>query len=275
MKPFAIRRAFRILPVFWMACGLGILMLDLSSAISPEKASALTSTDSISLVCVVAKMSAVASLLPLFHPCDFLGNAPLLTVMVEIGLYAFYGFVFFKGGERLVLLACAVSFIIGAAIAIISTRLPNLYNWWQNSSLLAFLPYWWIGAAICVPRVKSFVLRYPIHIISIWLALTAATLFIDPTALISEIRKIVLAMIIGWLILKIDTAEIRDNQIALIGRAGYSVYALHAPISIYLCISGAPWWLNIALTTGCGIVSYYVFERPIDKLGRHLSWKTA
>lgn len=271
MKSFAIRRAFRILPVFWLASALGIVLFYASSAISPEKAAALTGTTSISTVCLVAKLTAVASLLPAAHPCDFLGNAPLLTVMVEIGLYAFYGFVFIKGGERLVRLACVASVIVGLIVAILSARLPNLYNWWQNSSLLAFIPYWWIGAAICVPKVRTAVLQYSGFLLTAWLVLTASTLWLDPTAMSAELRKLVLAVLVAWLILRLDTAVIPDNPFSLIGRAGYSIYALHAPIAVYFALTGAPWWLNAAICTCCGLVSFYIFENPIDRIGRKMA----
>jgi len=271
LRSFAVRRVFRILPVFWLASAVGILMFYISSSVSPEKAMMLTGTTSISAVCVAAKLTAVASIVPFFHPCDFAGNAPLLTVMVEIGLYAFYGLVFLRGGETLAVRACAVSVAIGIIVAALSSRLPSIYNWWQNSSLLAFLPYWWIGAAVCVPRFRDAILRYPIYLLGAWIALTVSTLFLDPTAISSEIRKLVLAALIAWLILKLDTVKLPENPLTLIGRAGYSIYALHAPIVVYLCLTGVPWWINAAIATGCGVLSFYAFENPIDRIGRHLA----
>jgi peptidoglycan/LPS O-acetylase OafA/YrhL len=271
LLPFAVRRAFRILPVFWLASLFGVLMFTASLSLSSEEATALTGTQEISGVCLLAKLSAVASIFPAFHPCDFLGNAPLLTVMVEIGLYAFYGFVFVKGGEKLVLASCLVSVLCGVIIAVFNLRFPTLYNWWQNSSLLAFLPYWWIGAAACVPEIRKLILRYLFHMAAVWFALTISTLFFDPSAISAELRKLVLATLMAWLMLKVDAVTIPDNLLSLIGRAGYSVYALHAPVVVYLCILGVPWWLIVIAAVSCGVVSFYLFERPLDMAGRSLA----
>jgi peptidoglycan/LPS O-acetylase OafA/YrhL len=271
LRSFAIRRAFRILPVFWLACVLGVSMFVASSYLSPEKAVKLTGTTGISSICFLAKASAIASLLPIAHPCDFLGNAPLLTVMVEIGLYAFYGIVFIKGGEKLVLSACGASLLCGVMIAAVSTKFPLLYNWWQNSSLLAFLPYWWIGAAVCVPGVRAWVLRHRLLLATVWLVLTVSTLWFDPTAISSELRKFVLATLMAWLILQLDATKMSQNPISLVGRAGYSIYAFHAPVATYLCILGSPWWLTLSSAIFFGLAAFYLFERPLDGWGQAFS----
>jgi len=267
LRSFAIRRAYRILPVFWLASIAGIALFLESSQTSPEKAAALAGTTSLSATCFLAKVTTLAAIVPIAHPCDYLGNAPLLTVMVEIGLYAFYGIVFIRGGERLVLAACAISLFTGLIIASLNLKFPVLYNWWQNSSLLSFLPYWWIGAAAVCRPIRQSIVKYAPHIAAAWLLLTVATNYVDHTAISGELRKTCLAFLMAWLIVKIDSTAMKDNPISFIGRAGYSVYAFHAPVAIWLCVLGSSWWLNAVLVVAFGVSAHYLFERPLDRVG--------
>jgi peptidoglycan/LPS O-acetylase OafA/YrhL len=71
----------------------------------------------------------------------------------------------------------------------------------------------------------------------------------------------------AWLIVKIDSTAMKDNPISFIGRAGYSVYAFHAPVAIWLCVLGSSWWLNALLVVAFGVSAYYLFERPLDRVG--------
>jgi peptidoglycan/LPS O-acetylase OafA/YrhL len=271
IQPFAIRRAFRILPVFLLAAFAGILLFGLSSQISPSLASALTGTTEISALCVAAKITAVASLWPIAHPCDFAGNAPLLTVMVEIGLYVFYGAIFAFGDELWVFAACAASVLTGLVIAALNARHPTLYNWWQNSSLLAFLPYWWIGAAAIVPRFRLALMKHWPAMAAAWLLLTGIAYFLDPMAIACELRKLVLAALLACVIVKFDEMAMPANPLSSLGKAGYSVYAFHAPLAVYLILSGASWWLVSAGAIVFGVCAYFAFERPLNLAGRHIA----
>jgi peptidoglycan/LPS O-acetylase OafA/YrhL len=271
IRPFAIRRAFRILPVFVLATFAGIALFGLSAQISPSLASALTGTTEIPAACVIAKITAVASLWPFAHPCDFAGNAPLLTVMVEIGLYAFYGAIFAFGGEIWVFGACAASVLVGLVVAALNIRHPSLYNWWQNSSLLAFLPYWWIGAAAIVPRYRLALLKHWPAMAAAWLALTLIAYFLDPTAMASELRKLVLAGLMACMIVKFDDMAMPANPLSFVGKAGYSVYAFHAPLAVYLLLMGASWWQASAGAIVFGVGAYFAFERPLNLAGRHIA----
>jgi peptidoglycan/LPS O-acetylase OafA/YrhL len=271
IQPFAIRRAFRILPVFLLATIAGIALFGLSTDVSQSLAASLTGTGEISTACVLAKITAVASLAPIAHPCDFAGNAPLLTVMVEIGLYGFYGTVFAVGDEFWVYCACAVSILTGLVIAALNARHPTLYNWWQNSSLLAFLPYWWIGAAAIVPRFKADLMKWWPAIATAWLLLSAIAYFLDPTAIASELRKLVFAALIACVVVKFDEMAMPANPLSFVGKAGYGVYAFHAPLAVYLILLGAPWWLTSAGAIVFGVCVYFAIERPLNLLGRHMA----
>jgi hypothetical protein len=250
---------------------VGIWIFEWSSQISAENTHALSGTLDISPQCFLAKITTFAALLPIANPCSFLGNAPLLTVAAEVQLYIFYGFVFFKGGERLVLIACAVSMMLGLIVSALSSNYPILYNWWQNSSSLAFLPYWWIGAAATIPPIRGWISRNVSLIASGWLLLTILANYIDTSGLSAELRKASFALLMAWLIVKFDAAQLRNNPLSFLGRAGYSIYAFHAPTAILMCVSGYPWWQVVTFALGSGMIAYYALERPFDRFGHSMS----
>jgi peptidoglycan/LPS O-acetylase OafA/YrhL len=272
--PFLIRRVFRIVPIFLLGTAAGVVLFGLSFDRNPELAAALTGTREISPSCVAAKLSIVASLWPIAHPCDFGGNAPLLTVMVEIGLYAVYVLVSAIRREALIYVTCTASVAAGAVIAFFNASHPTFYNWWQNSSLLAFLPYWWVGAAAVDPRVSETLRRWMPALVLAWISLTALS-SLQAHGLLAELRKPVQAAIVAQLIVFVDRAAIPQNPLSLLGRAGYSIYALHAPVACYLLILGLSWWQAGALTIIVGVASYILIERPLDRLGHRLSGATA
>jgi peptidoglycan/LPS O-acetylase OafA/YrhL len=271
LTPYFIRRGFRILPIFYLGSALGVIFYYLSTALAPAAASALTGTARISASCLLAKLTAIASILPIAHPCDYAGNAPLLTVMVEIGLYAFYALVFFIGGASVVYCACGASIIVGLAIAAMNLRHPLLYDWWQNSSLLAFLPYWWIGAAAIQPAIRRWIMAHWLLFFAAWLTLTMLSAYLDPTAITAEIRKLVFAGLITCLVVKFDRDTMPANPISFIGKAGYSIYAIHAPLAVYLVILGLPWWITCAIVVAAGLFSYFAFERPLNLTGHRFA----
>ncbi len=147
-RSFFVRRAFRILPVFLLGISLGIVGFLFARSISPL-AELLSGTKSIDSGCVIAKTTALAALTPSFHPCSYVGNAPLLAVMVEMTLYAAFPLLLWFG-RKVTVAACAACLVVGV---IISARgSAGLFNWWQNSSFYGFLPYWWIGVAFAMKK---------------------------------------------------------------------------------------------------------------------------
>jgi peptidoglycan/LPS O-acetylase OafA/YrhL len=263
VRKFFIRRVFRIIPVFLLGIVVGVLGFAAARSISPL-AEALSGTRSIEPACIAAKATVIAALTPAFHPCSYAGNAPLLTVMVEIALYAAFPLLLW-GGRRAVLAACAACFAAGL---IVTARNPDFFNWWQNSSLYGFLPYWWIGAAFAASR--AFRKIRPGWPLCGWALLTAVTLY-DTTGVTSEIRKVPFALLIGLLIVRMDYRELAPGTMSAVGRAGYSVYALHAPLVYFLLIAGAPWWLACLFAIGTGIAAFFVIELPLDRLGRAIA----
>jgi peptidoglycan/LPS O-acetylase OafA/YrhL len=270
LTSFGIRRVFRILPVFVLATFVGIALYKVSLSIRPDLASALTGTDKIRALCVIAKLTTVAAIAPIAHPCDFLGNAPLLTVMVGITLYAFYAFVFAFGGELLVYGACLLSIVVGLWIGSQNLQYPSLYNWWQNSSLLAFLPYWWIGAAAVHQTYRSILRLWMPTLLLAWISLTFLS-HLESTGILAEVRKPVLAALVAYLVVVVDETHVRANPMSTIGRAAYSIYALHAPVTIALLLWGLNWWLSCVAAIAFSGLVYVILERPLDLYGHKLA----
>jgi peptidoglycan/LPS O-acetylase OafA/YrhL len=263
-----VRRVFRILPIFLLGTVAGIAGFSIAKSLSPT-ALVISGTANIDIACVAAKLSTIAALVPTFHSCTFAGNAPLLTVMVELSLYAVFPLLMPRS-KLTTLIVCGSSLGAGLIVSLFNLKYPVIYNWWQNSSLYGFIPYWWIGAAFAArPAIGT---SRAGTLIVAWLALTVIC-YADPTGFTSEIRKIVFAILIGLAIVKIDSTDLRNNLFSTIGLSGYSLYALHAPIVYLMLILGVTWWICALCAIGCGLASFYVFERPLDLAGRSISTK--
>jgi peptidoglycan/LPS O-acetylase OafA/YrhL len=278
--PFAIRRAFRIIPVYIAGIALGVIGFWVTTSRSPELAP-LTGTNAISVACVVVKLSTIAALLPFSTSCVSQGNSPLTTVMAEIVLYAAYACAFvylvWNGREAVVWIICLFAMGLNLVVAIMASAEPQLYYWWQNDSFLGFLPYWWLGAAMLNPGIARVSHRRPtiLLLLAAWVLLTIFLLHTANDAVVSELRKVVLALLIGALIVAFDRLSIVDNPLAAIGRAGYSVYAFHAPFVVMMCVFGVWWWANPIIAVMIGIAINAAYEEPLRKLGRRLGSTTS
>lgn len=268
---YAIRRVFRILPVYILASIAGVLGFLASSALAPETAVTLSGTQSLSAKCIAAKFAGISVFLPSIHECSFQGNAPLTTVMVEIWLYALYALVVFsflkRGNERVFW-----SWLIGLSAigAFYVYKRPHLLSWWHNGSLLGFALYWWIGAKFLDPGFRATIRRWRWLVGLGWLTLTLCLLSRYPDwPMLAELRKVIFAILIGSLIAEIDLKNYRVFGLgAALGKAGYSIYAFHAPLLIYLLLSGVPWGLVAVLTIGISLAIYAAYEAPFIRLGR-------
>lgn len=280
IRKFGVRRCLRILPVFWLACLFPILTLHFDAAVSPTLTRSMHSMTELDPYCLLTKMTAIQALTPAFFEsatCPAQANGALLTVMVEIVLYALYASFFavfiWRGRENLVWVICAGSFICGLVVAALSPRYPTLYEWWQNSSVYGFLPYWWIGAALLDPRVRAWLIRRFVPLLLVWTVITfVLSLGYEFAPVIAEVRKLVFSLCVGAVICLLDEARIgNSNPLSTIGRAGYSLYAFHVPLIVCTTLYGLPWWLTLAAAIAFAFVMYLTVERPFTQLGRLLA----
>jgi peptidoglycan/LPS O-acetylase OafA/YrhL len=113
--------------------------------------------------------------------------------------------------------------------------------------------------------------RHCLWILIAWCTATAVLVATGPDAIFSEIRKILLALLIAVLVCRIDKGTLSGpNVLAALGRAGYSVYAFHAPLMYSLAIYHVPWWLNIGCCIALGLFAYVIIERPFINVGRYV-----
>jgi peptidoglycan/LPS O-acetylase OafA/YrhL len=272
LRPFAIRRAFRIVPVYLAGTLAGLAGLALARGMDPATAAALSGTQEVSASCLAAKLTGVAALVPFFHPCSYVGNAPLATVMFEMWLYVLYAVFFWafiwRGREKVVWAICALTFVAGIVIAAGASRWPAFSNWWQNSSVFGALPYWWIGTLFLHPHVVARARRIGLLAGGLWLLIAV----LPATPLLSEIHKMSLAVGVGALIVYAERLTgMLVRPFAALGRAGYSLYAFHAPLLYVAVIAGAPWWLALALVIAVAVAAYQLIEKPCIGWGRRLA----
>jgi peptidoglycan/LPS O-acetylase OafA/YrhL len=280
IEQFGLRRCLRILPVFWLACLFPILTLHFDVVVSPALTQSIHSVTQLDPYCLLTKMTAIQALTPALFAsatCPAQANGALLTVMVEIVLYAVYAGFFaafvWRGRENWVWIICAGSFACGLVVAALSPAYPTLYDWWQNSSVYGFLPYWWIGAALLHPRVRAWTVRRFGTIVLAWTALTVVLVLGAAYApVIAEVRKLVFSLCVGALVCLLDEAKIgQRNPLSTVGRAGYSLYAFHVPLIVCTTLYGWPWWLTLAAAIVLAFAMYLMIERPFTQLGRTLA----
>lgn len=275
---YAIRRFFRIAPLYYLAIAAGLAGFVIAGWHDAKLASALSGTTQFSGACLAAKGLVLSAVFPSLYQCGFLGNAPLATVLVEIVLYILYAAAFaglvWRGRERLVWLGCGALFLLSLPLV---ARSPGLYGWWQNGSVFGFLPYWWLGVAFVSPAFAEACRRRWWLILLGWAALTALlTLGTPLPPAVAELRKLVFALGVGILICAADNLRLRGfHPLVPIGRAGYGLYAVHAPLTYTLAIYGVRWWLVLAVNIAAGLVLHCAVERPLIAVGRRLRLRLA
>ena len=275
VRKYAMRRAFRILPVFWLACALPLVTLPIDTWLDAAKTLKSNGATTVFPVCLFAKAATLTALTSSFDwdGCSGSGNGPLVTVAVEIWLYIIYAVVFAlfaaASRQRVVLAIMSFSFAVTIGIAVTLGPSADFYNWWQNSSIGGFLPYWWLGAVLVAPGAMAVAKRLFVPLLLLWIVLTVAILYgVDIGSGVAELRKLVFAIGIGGIIGWLESAAIADNPLSLIGRAGYSVYAFHSPLVLLFVLLGLWWPLTLTIVVAFGLGVYFVVERPMIELGK-------
>jgi peptidoglycan/LPS O-acetylase OafA/YrhL len=271
---YSIRRVLRIYPVYLVATTFGIACFLIATHAASSLGQELSGTAKLSWGCLLAKLSLVNSVDPNLLYCVYQGNGPLNTVMVEMCLYALYPALLLlvarRFGERMLVGPVILTWIGG--IMFISINPAQAY-WWSHASVAGFLVYWWIGAKFLDPRFAAQVSRHWYWVLAGWVVLSAAILgHIVDGVIFSEFRKIAQTLMFGMFVVWIDSLRITLPWFAdRLGKAGYSIYAYHAPLVYTLLILNVPWWLVLAAAIAAGAIGYAVIERPFMSLGRRLA----
>lgn len=266
LRDYAIRRAFRILPVFMGASLVGVALFTFSSRIDSGTAARLSGTDHISGWLMILKLSGLSAFIPTLNTTTYQGNAPLHTVMVECWLYVAYPLLLIgvvkKYSQQALWLFLGGLWIEG----ILLCRGTPMENWWHNGSFFGFLIYWWVGAWFVDNRPSG---KFVLTALAGFLLCSLPLMMGFGDLLIVESRKLLFAVLIGYGVLKLDNGGHSDKFWPL--QAGYSLYAFHAPIIYTAIILGFPWWYCAVLAIVAGAFSYLIFEKPLTHFGKKLA----
>jgi peptidoglycan/LPS O-acetylase OafA/YrhL len=275
LKQFAIRRLFRIYPVFLLALLAGYLTFRIGTRVAPELAQAMMVATQVTPTCLALRATSLLSVsADAANVCGHLGNAPLATVMVEVALYAAYPLILFAPlSDRARAALIGVPFGIGFVLTVAT---PGMEWWWHNSSLVNFLPFWWIGAWFADLRRPKPTRGILLAIAACWAACTVI-LLLAPNLPAAELRKIATAILFAAAFAALDTPAITSPRLAAMGRTGYSLYAFHMPVMVLAFAFGLSWWVSLGACLLSGILGYLAIERPAIALGqlvRRLSQKS-
>lgn len=278
LTSYAARRFFRIYPVYVLAIAVGLVAWAWAVSINADMTGEMSGTAEITAQCLWSRITGIAAFVPSLARC-YVGNAPLNTVMVEIWLYVAYPVLFLlmlRYGERALWLTVLAIWLAGVAMV---AAAPNLTYWWNNSSLIGYLLFWWIGAKATDPKFQAVLRSRLVLFAGLWLALTGFLIWSasDAPLIVVEFRKVVFALIIAGVIVLIDTPTARPAWLSIVGRSGYSLYAFHAPVIYLLLVLAVPWWWTVPSALAFSIATYLAFERPLMLFGRQfassLGWR--
>ena len=276
---YAIRRSFRILPVYLLAIAAGVASYYYVDPNHATLGAGMTAAQGVSIEGIIVKVTGSAAFIPSQYPSSYQGNPILATVMVEIWLYVVYAATFvllLRAGlrERWLWIAIAVGWIAG--VVYVNSH-PGDAAWWHNGSLIGFLAYWWLGAKLNDPAFAAAMRRLlPLFLLG-WITLTILLLEDKTTSLFAiDGRLLLLAAIMGNLVVFLDgavrgLAERILNLPGRLGKAGYSIYAFHTPILLVLLVAGVDWWIAGAIGVVACLLIFIVYERPLWLLGRRIA----
>jgi peptidoglycan/LPS O-acetylase OafA/YrhL len=268
MKKFFKRRFFRIMPVYFLGIILGVTGF---FCFSTNCSKLITATTEISVAALLGKVFALHALCPLNFSDYYCGNGPLVTVGTEIWLYLTYPlglFLIKKFGQSAFIKSLAIILISGIVLCSV---FPSFKGWWHNGSLFGFLPYWWIGVFfVNPPSLSSF---YKKRFFGFFFLITMVYFVISKNPFVVEIRKLLLGILIGYFLNKIDTPrpQLLSQYPAFLSNlmeSSYSLYAIHTPIIVFFLFHQYNPFLCLSAIYLSAYLIYITYERPLTLQGR-------
>ena len=279
-KFFFLKRGIRIFPVFWGGLLLGLIYV---SFVGQQ---AEFSTGLFFSFLGLGEIGRLIYPLDIFYP----GNSPLITVGVEILLYASYPLVLFvllRFGVYYIFLAPGFFYILIAALRAKGFGLEFLISSYGELFL-----YWVIGIYFA----NSFYHRtgrgiYFFQSRQLLICLFIFYLFITHLVKIRGLFFVcspLFAVIVGLFIYQILSEKRNANsfwagvfrRLAYFGDRSYSLYAFHAPIILFVIAifgnritysSWVPWMAILASLCAMQVLFYYI-ELPTHKFERRLNY---
>lgn len=267
---FYRRRFIKIYPVFFAAMLLGVLLLYLTN----DKELTYTLTQSrieyVSFFSIGMRLTGVNVLFPYEYTHTYLGNAILITVLVELYLYLLYPLLvrLDKNGGY---------YIFGIVALWVVSWLYSIkmdYTiWWQNASLIMFLPLFIIGM-IANHDFFTYCKRNNIIVLFLIVLFFFSYYLLVGTKLpiIAEVRKLILAMLFAFVIRFIDVNKTKPGNyrgfgIYDLGQISYSIYAIHGPVIVFLIGLKVDMISILVVVFALAFIWSLIFERGIS---RHL-----
>jgi len=249
-RDYLSRRFRRIMPVFWTACLLGLVFVIVERR-NPTGIPLLAAHATGTPFEIGLRFTGLSS----FYPGEiFAGNYPLVTVAIELVIYAFYPLVHFHATRgRWVGLGLAFALLQVAAVAM----LPYASPFWLFNSVLMFGLFWYLGALAAHLYVRHNLTIHGGWFLLAWLVFLAAKQlphFYGLNGLRQDYWAVICALGILWgLRREARPGASRERPVTTamryLGTVSYSLYAMHTP-AIMLAT-----WL---LVHGAGISSYLI-----------------
>ena len=274
-----IRRGFRILPVYLLSVLLGAVIYSLLEGTKEQN---LSGTQILSYPCLLAKSLSISSFYPGGYPnCAFQGNAPLVTTAAEISLY----FVFIismvgvlSGFFRLLSFALPLFWLLGNLIVAFNSTQPNLLDWWTHASTVNYLLPWLAGMTLAFfekSENTSFIKQLQRNFgIAIFILLLTYLLRTN-NSIDFYVRQLMLVFwtFLFYFIIKVfpKKSDRFHRSLNFLGGISYAIYAVHAPLVIYLLFKGFNIQSIICIVFLICFLIYFFYEKPIRRLGRRIS----
>ena len=233
---FALRRSFRILPVFWVALFLGVSSVWLVDPTNTNPNGQVINADilfSIFGLAEIARFFGITELYP--------GTWPLSTVAVEMLLYASYPLFLFI--HKRYGLAALLGFGLLMYSSIVLARFLVVEPYRLHGSWFEFVIYWIIGAVSADCYAKGYTKRKRGLMKLTWLIATVYLCYLLIITFVHikgfhVVTTLLLALLTGGWLISLLTLESkltqRKNKIAatmaLLGARSYSLYVVHTPV---------------------------------------------
>jgi peptidoglycan/LPS O-acetylase OafA/YrhL len=278
LRPWAIRRFFRIYPIYLLGTALGGLLFFFQDV---EIYRQLSGTNALSFRCLALKATGLQAAFPVSWPgCLFQGNAPLVTTSSEIALYVVFGLLVYVGlrKSRWVLVFGALGFtwvISTFFVFLLSPTVIGLSSYWTHASPVNYILPWFAGASLAFMKFPKRHISIPLVIFAISLgALLSLSNQERTTSLDIMIAQCQLVLFTAfWVVVVQKLIEVRQisYKVAEALEFSYPLYALHAPIGMFMLICTSNFWIALTSILAVSIFVHYFLERPVRNFGRRIS----
>jgi peptidoglycan/LPS O-acetylase OafA/YrhL len=278
IREWGTRRVFRIMPVYLLGLSIG---WGVFAAIEGSSFKLLTGTNNISPACLASKALSISSIIPTGYPnCAFQGNAPLVTTAAEIGLYIIFigtSILLAKGFNASIAISISLIWVLSNLMVATLLNSFDLLQWWTHASSFNYLLPWFLGAALAIKSKKSH-LKFGRKLGASLLTSALITLMLllllnrsNPTDLFQRQIYLFIYSFVFYFLIRLLVKVRQVGAISnFLGGISYTLYAVHAPISIFMISYGLNLWTVVLANLFISAAIYKFFETPLRSYGRRI-----